>query len=144
MSGKQNRIVCVIYIILAHFWIVQIGQWNLQRKEPGKSNWKGRLSTVDLLARTSLDQLLWILIVLFIYFKTSFLNEEVNCTEPSPTVSIPWTLTLAEFAESGKIISFGGKFKMTQQFQGSKGEADPWRFRGKMKTWGQRYKTFCP
>jgi hypothetical protein len=22
--------------------------------------------------------------------KTSYLNEEVNCTEPSPSVSVPW------------------------------------------------------
>jgi hypothetical protein len=24
------------------------------------------------------------------FYKTSYLNEEVNCTEPSPSVSIPW------------------------------------------------------
>ncbi len=28
--------------------------------------------------------------ILFISYKTSFLEEEVNCTEPSPSVRIPW------------------------------------------------------
>jgi hypothetical protein len=25
-----------------------------------------------------------------LFYKTSYLNEEVNCTEPSPSVSVPW------------------------------------------------------
>jgi hypothetical protein len=25
-----------------------------------------------------------------IFYKTSYLNEKVNCAEPSPLVSIPW------------------------------------------------------
>ncbi len=50
-----------------------------------------RSSTVDLLLLTSLDYLLFILKILSIFFyKTSFLNEEVNCTAPSLLVSIPW------------------------------------------------------
>jgi hypothetical protein len=50
---------------------------------------KGRLCTIDLLV-LSLDQLLFILKILFAIFKTtSYLNEEVNCTEPSSSVSIP-------------------------------------------------------
>jgi hypothetical protein len=54
---------------------------------PGKSYWWGRLSTVDL---TSLDQLVFILKILFSFFyKTSYLNEEVNSAEPSSLVSIP-------------------------------------------------------
>jgi hypothetical protein len=45
----------------------------------------GRLSTVDLLVLTSLDQLLFILKIVFTFFyKTSYLNEEVNGIEPSP------------------------------------------------------------
>jgi hypothetical protein len=52
---------------------------------------KGRVSTVHLLVLTSLDQLIFILKILLAYFtKTSYLNEEVNCIEPSPLVSIPW------------------------------------------------------
>jgi hypothetical protein len=52
----------------------------------------GRLSTVDLLVLTSLDQLLLIVDIIYLLYKTSYFNEEVNCTEPSPSVSIPWSL----------------------------------------------------
>ena len=49
------------------------------------------LSTVALLALTSLDEFIFILkIYVAFFYKTSYLNEEVNCTEPSPSVSIPW------------------------------------------------------
>jgi hypothetical protein len=51
---------------------------------------KGRLSTVDLLVLTSFDQLLFILKILFnLFSKISYLNEEANSTEPSPSVRIP-------------------------------------------------------
>jgi hypothetical protein len=30
-----------------------------------------------------------ILKIIFTFYKTSYLNEEVNCTEPSPSVSVP-------------------------------------------------------
>ncbi len=50
----------------------------------------GRLSTVDHLAQTSLDQLLLIMQILITVYKTSYLNEETNCTDPSPSGSIPW------------------------------------------------------
>ncbi len=49
---------------------------------------RGRLSTVDLLVPTSLDQLLFILKILLTVLQ-SYLNEEVNRTEPSPSVRIP-------------------------------------------------------
>ncbi len=29
--------------------------------------------------------------VIFIFYKTSYLNEEVNRTEPSPSVRFPWS-----------------------------------------------------
>jgi hypothetical protein len=45
-----------------------------------------RLSTVDLLLLTSLYQVLLILST-FLQYK---LNEEVNCTEPSPSLRVPW------------------------------------------------------
>jgi hypothetical protein len=58
---------------------------------PGKSNGKGRLNTVGLLVLASFDQLLFVLKILVTFFyKTTYLNEEVNCTEP---VSIPWLIT---------------------------------------------------
>jgi hypothetical protein len=44
---------------------------------------RGRLSTVDLLVPTSLDHMLLILRTLFTFYKTSYLNEEVKCTEHS-------------------------------------------------------------
>ncbi len=46
-----------------------------------KSNLRGRLSTVDLLILTSLDPLIFIL---NLFYKTRYLNEEVNSSEPSP------------------------------------------------------------
>ncbi len=57
--------------------------------KPGKSFWKGRLSTVDLFVLTSLDQLHLTLQTLFTFHKTSYLNEEVNHTGPSRSISIP-------------------------------------------------------
>ncbi len=50
---------------------------------------KGRHSTVDLLTHTSLDQLLLVAQTLFTIYKASYLNKEVNCTEPSPLISVP-------------------------------------------------------
>jgi hypothetical protein len=53
---------------------------------------KGRLSTVDLLVRTCLNQVhFYIENVIYIFNKTSYFNEEVNRTDPSPSVSIPWS-----------------------------------------------------
>ncbi len=47
-------------------------------------------SMVDLLVLTSLDQLLFILEILFTsWYKTSNLNEEVSCTDSSPSVRVP-------------------------------------------------------
>jgi hypothetical protein len=48
---------------------------------------RGRLSTVDLHLPTILEQSLLILKILFPFYKTSYLNEEVNCTEHSLTIS---------------------------------------------------------
>jgi hypothetical protein len=28
--------------------------------------------------------------IIYLFYQTSYLNEEVNCTEPSPSVSVPW------------------------------------------------------
>jgi hypothetical protein len=48
------------------------------------------LSTVDLPVLTSLDQLLLVLKTQYTFYTTSYLNEEVNRTEPSPSLSLPW------------------------------------------------------
>jgi hypothetical protein len=44
---------------------------------------------VDQLVLISLNQLIFILKI-FIFITKSFLHEEVNCTEPSPSVSASW------------------------------------------------------
>ncbi len=62
----------------------------------GNTNWRERLSTVDLLVLISLDQLLLKLKTL-LSCKKSYPNEEVNCTEPSPSDSIPWLSTNIRF-----------------------------------------------
>ncbi len=43
---------------------------------------------VDLLVLTSLDQLNFILKIIFTFFDEEV--KEVNCTESSPSVSVPW------------------------------------------------------
>ncbi len=49
-----------------------------------------KLSTVDLLVLTSSGQLLFIMKTLLTLFtKQATLNKEVNCTEPSRSVSVP-------------------------------------------------------
>ncbi len=53
---------------------------------------KGKaLSTVDLLVLTSSDQVLLILNIYFTSFaQTSYLYEEVNCSEPSLSAMVRW------------------------------------------------------
>ncbi len=52
---------------------------------------RGRISTIDLLVLTNLDQLLSILKLYFsVFTHQPIFNEEVNCTEPSPSVRVPW------------------------------------------------------
>jgi hypothetical protein len=61
----------------------------------GESYYRGRISTVDLLVLTYLDQLLLILkVYIYFFYKTSNINEEVDCTEPSLTVRISWQYIL--------------------------------------------------
>ncbi len=51
---------------------------------------RGRISTANHLVLTSSDQLLFILELYFSFFyKTTYLNEEVNCTKPFPLVRVP-------------------------------------------------------
>ncbi len=60
----------------------------------GNPYWRGRISTIDLLVLTSSDQLLFILKLYFLSYKTSYLNKEVNCIVPSLSVRVPWLLCL--------------------------------------------------
>jgi hypothetical protein len=41
------------------------------------------------LALTSVDQFFVVKILFMCSYQTSYLNEEVSCTEPSPSVSVP-------------------------------------------------------
>jgi hypothetical protein len=57
----------------------------------GNPYWRGGLSTVDLLVLTSSEKLLFILnLYFFLFYETSYLNKEVNRTEPCPSVRVPW------------------------------------------------------
>ncbi len=49
-----------------------------------------RISTVDLLVPTCSHQCLLILNYIFLFYKTTYFNEEVECNEPTPSVSVPW------------------------------------------------------
>ncbi len=54
----------------------------------GNTYWRGRLSTVNLLVLTTLGQVLLTLQnVMYVFIKC--LNEEVNCAESFPSVSLP-------------------------------------------------------
>jgi hypothetical protein len=46
--------------------------------------------SVQLTSLTSFDKLLFILKMLLPFCKTSYLNQEINSTEPSHSVSDPW------------------------------------------------------
>ncbi len=74
---------------LSPIWAVASTTKVCLRFGAGKPYWRGSISTVDLLVLTSLDQLLWELKLNFPFYKTTYLNEEVNCTEPSPSVRVP-------------------------------------------------------
>ncbi len=50
---------------------------------------KGRLSTIDLPVLTSLDQLFFNENVIYLFYKTGYLNEEVKCTS---VLSLPLQL----------------------------------------------------
>jgi hypothetical protein len=56
---------------------------------PGKPCERERLSTVDLLVLTSIIQLLLVMSTSITFYKISYINEEVNRTEPSLSVSVP-------------------------------------------------------
>jgi len=62
----------------------------IQSINAGKYYWSGRLSTVDLLIQTSLDQLLFILKILFTFFtKQSTLMRRSTVLSLPPQVKFP-------------------------------------------------------
>ncbi len=68
-----------------------------EQQKTGKSHWRGRLSTVDLLVLISVDKLLFNWKYYLLVFKTSSPNEEVNCTVPAPLVRALCKNTLVYF-----------------------------------------------
>jgi len=59
------------------------------RVQTGKTNWRGRFSTFDLLVLTSLGSAAFeIENSIYFFYQTSYPNEEVNCSEPSSSVSV--------------------------------------------------------
>jgi hypothetical protein len=64
--------------------------WPKAALNPGNTFRSGRFCTVDLLVLINVDQLLFILKEIFFFYKTSYLDGEVNGTEPSHSVSVPW------------------------------------------------------
>jgi hypothetical protein len=77
--------------------------------KPGKSYRRGRISTVDLLVLTNLGQLLLIIQTFFTFYETNCLNDEVNCAEPSPSVSVP-----AQTLDRGEIVCQNQKHHLGQ------------------------------
>jgi hypothetical protein len=49
--------------------------------------------SISLRVLTMPDQLFLHRIYFFLSYETSYLNEEVNCTDPSPSVGVPWQIT---------------------------------------------------
>jgi hypothetical protein len=72
------------YYEIAHLPLVPINP--TKGKEPLL---REGLSEVKLLVLTGLDLLFLMSQTLFTFYKTSYLNEEVNCTVPSLSVSVP-------------------------------------------------------
>jgi hypothetical protein len=69
----------------------------------GKPYWMERLGTVDLLVLTSFrSAVLYIQSIITLCYKTSYINEEINCTEPSPLVSVPWPIQILTRPDQSK------------------------------------------
>ena len=85
----------------------------------------GRHSTVELFVFSS-DYLLLILKILSTFYcKTSCLNEEVNCTEPAPSVSIPWLIHNPD--PSGSVVA-ANTIKLPSQIRQNKLERFSYEF----------------
>jgi hypothetical protein len=63
---------------------------------------------MDLLALTSLDKMLVIMNTIFTLLQKRYLNEVVNCTDPSPSVGVPRLYLMEEHildTNAGKQLS---------------------------------------
>jgi hypothetical protein len=66
----------------------------------------GKLCTVDLLVLTSSDSACFVITHILNLFQTSYLDEEVNRTEPSASVSVPWYYLHNHFNRGKDLQSF--------------------------------------
>jgi len=81
---------------------------------PGNPNCSGRVTTVDLLVITTSIQLLSIQKNdIFTFFRTLYLHEEVNRTEPSSSARVPCSLLLTERGEGEREAAEGCKHRRT-------------------------------
>jgi hypothetical protein len=88
----------------------------LNKGKPKNTYLSGRLSTFGLLILTSLAQLLLIMQALFALSKTSYPNKEFKCTEPSPSVNVPWLSRLqAHIYSSNMDDDNSSKFSLTKR-----------------------------
>jgi hypothetical protein len=70
------------------------------------------------LTLTSLDHLLLRMQTLITFFyKTGYLNEEVNRTEPSPSVSVPWYIYIHVCVLQGSLTETEGSVRLTSSFK---------------------------
>jgi hypothetical protein len=74
--------------------------------KPGNTIWRGRLSTVDLLVLTSLDELLFILKILL-----TFVTKHATLMRRSTVLNLPVRVPC-----SNKQINFGGREPYLQHF----------------------------
>ncbi len=92
-NSKFLQIPICAYFFMCHHWLWSLWeslQFSIRKPYTARNpNWRGRFSTVYLLVQTSLDQLLLILQKCCIFYKTSYLNEEVNSTEHSLLIGVP-------------------------------------------------------
>jgi hypothetical protein len=82
-SFCKTSLVCDSAYISAH----NSACYSAMAVQAVKSCWRERLCLVDLHVQTS--SLLQLSLLTIIFLQTSYLNEEVNCTEPYPSVRLP-------------------------------------------------------
>jgi hypothetical protein len=91
---------------------------HLSNISPGNPNRRGRISSVDLPELTKSDQLFFLLKAFFLFFKTFYFKEEVNCTEPSPSVRVPFSILSEMCLNKLELCGWGGFRVIMQSIRG--------------------------
>jgi hypothetical protein len=84
---KTTLLTSVFFILTSVFFNYADGILRMLIRMFADVRWVGFLPPLVL---TSLGQLLSVMQTLFPFNKPTYLNEEVNCTEPSPSDIVPW------------------------------------------------------